>query len=90
MKKVTYFVVQGRGFFPTDMLRYDSCALVGDAPTGDWRRRRVTLTTSSRRITDARWSSFGWVVVARLTSDGDPSAAIEEVERMAEEKMGAL
>lgn len=76
-----YFVVQGRGDFPSDMLRYDDCVPIGDVEGAS--RRRVTLSTTGRQITDARWLSFGWSVVARASTP-------EEAERLAEEKMGAV
>ena len=81
-QRTIQFTVEGRGAFPVDMLRYDSCwpagpddaDRIGYAPDAD--RRTVTL----KRVTDAskhamhlvvtadRWRSFGWAVVV-LPSD---------------------
>ncbi len=71
--------VAGHGDFPVDMLRYDSCwPADGDSAfklvlplyeqTNDgqrnWlRKTRVLRLRSYSNPTDARWSSFGWMVV---------------------------
>lgn len=63
--KLFRFRVVGRGHFPIDMLRYDTCwpstqdsacDMLGDPP----RTRTITLT-SIHRPSD-RWGSFGWVL----------------------------
>jgi hypothetical protein len=66
MKKT--FVVEGRGHFPDDMLRYDVCEYASVLDEGIARsspdRRRVKLTYDSKRVlTPARWQSFGWYIV---------------------------
>jgi hypothetical protein len=70
----TRFTVKGRGVFPADMLRHDHCYPVdGDIncitnpalTTGvnkDHVAEIVLVAQSGRRITPARWQSFGWVV----------------------------
>jgi hypothetical protein len=65
------FTVKGRGTFPADMLRHDHCWPVDGAinhvtyPQTSYPRVDVTVTLcaqSARRITPARWASFGWIV----------------------------
>lgn len=60
------FIVEGRGPFPVDMLRYDRCFPHDSADASQIleprERRKVTLTTDSPRVTPARWRSFGWVM----------------------------
>ena len=68
-----FYVVEGIGEFPFDMLRYDCSfpASEADARRAQHRasqRRRVALI--SRRVNDseptaARWESFTWGVVER-------------------------
>lgn len=67
----TRFTVRGRGVFPADMLRHDHCWPVDGAinaisdHTYNNRNDGVSITLcaqSGRRITPARWRSFGWVV----------------------------
>lgn len=68
----TRFTVAGRGVFPADMLRHDHCwpvdgdlNRVTDPTVRLGERKDVTVTLcaqSGRRITPARWQSFGWVV----------------------------
>jgi len=77
MARFLDFTVEGRGHFPTDMLRYDSCypsdqesaVNMGLTHWDDVSKvRRVKLT---KRIepgidpgpTTDRWLSFGWKVV---------------------------
>lgn len=62
------FTVEGRGAFPTDMLRYD-CAFPARqddvyAMMGDRRFdvRKVTLRSTVKPPTEARWASFSWRV----------------------------
>ena len=76
--KILPFTVEGRGEFPTDMLRYDVCEFAtpkdekaagkGYAdPEFDSSRRKVTLLSTSSNLhnkpTVDRWVSFGWSVV---------------------------
>jgi hypothetical protein len=65
-----FFVVEGSGSFPLDMLRYDSACPATEEDSAiaqqHTERRRVALV--SRRVndnfpTEARWRSFGWNVV---------------------------
>jgi len=66
-----YFMVEGSGVFPADMLRYDQAwAITGLGNTEDFLqpRRSVVLATrmsSSKVPTKGRWESFGWKVVRR-------------------------
>lgn len=72
---VEHFVVEGQGMFPFDMLRYDSCCpdrsddahqLVPMTEMGMRCRRRVRLrryALNNAGPTEARWASFGWIVV---------------------------
>ena len=69
-------IVEGRGLFPLDMLRYDACfpsdfkavAGIGSPACGPGRHEReVKLcqprqTATERQVTVDRWKSFGWVV----------------------------
>lgn len=66
------FTVRGRGIFPADMLRHDHCWPVDGAinaisdHTYNNRQHGVSITLcaqSARRITPARWASFGWTVI---------------------------
>lgn len=69
--KVWTYSVQGRGYFPTDMLRYDyavaantEAQLLIDAPTVEERLgARVVGLVGEVAPTVARWASFGWQVV---------------------------
>lgn len=71
------FIVEGRGAFPEDMLRYDCCSFntpedreraAPGAPYDETRSvRRVCLVRDIRDKhypTGDRWRSFGWVVIA--------------------------
>ncbi len=72
--KVNTFTVEGRGAFPTDMLRYDSCypdssgdvlsMMIGPGDERYLKNRRVTLRTDCGVITPERWLSFLWRVVS--------------------------
>jgi len=76
-----HFTVEGKGYFPLDMLRYDECypAKSVDAttimecgmPKYLTDRVRIVLTHKHSRShwepTTARWKSFGWDVVEVLT-----------------------
>jgi len=67
-------VVQGRGSFPIDMLRYDQCWPVGGEDSVEIERslhhERGPFTVNVRADSPAkehwtpdRWRSFGWTVV---------------------------
>lgn len=66
------FVVEGRGSFPIDMLRYDSCWPTSEIDAGlvarsferrqGVRRVETISITGMRAPTDGRWESFGWKV----------------------------
>jgi len=65
----TLFTVTGRGIFPFDMLRYDTCypRHPEDAQRlvhQDQRTVQLVMTTRTkdRRPTEGRWASFGWTV----------------------------
>lgn len=61
------FIVEGRGEFPADMLRYDECAPLHYADTEAMKKRglrMVSLTSRKHTPTFARWESFGWSVLA--------------------------
>lgn len=72
--KTQYFSVKGFGFFPLDMLRYDSCfpdtqedveKIDNSNMEVSGRSRTVKLRRNiPRRIQPsiARWNSFGWGV----------------------------
>jgi hypothetical protein len=76
--KLYEFTVEGRGFFPIDMLRYDACwpmtqedvcRMTLDGTTrgmmpADRPAVKVRMA-SHREPTAARWASFGWKVVAQ-------------------------
>ena len=63
-------VVEGRGIFPTDMLRYDQCFPLSEKDSAAMEdllheRRTVNLGCSTCRLlpaTEGRWNSFGWLV----------------------------
>lgn len=62
------FTVEGRGNFPTDMLRYDQCwpyqSLDAAAIDEPRERRRVVLQSCSATLpTSARWESYTWRVI---------------------------
>lgn len=71
--KVISFMVEGKGKFPFDMLRYDQCF-----PCDGWSAHNISVDTpdlrtvkliciSSTGITAARWASFGWYVDSDTT-----------------------
>lgn len=77
IKKTVYewlIVVEGRGDFPFDMLRYNSCF-----PLEETDANRIERSTERRRIvlcrrsanddpgTPARWESFSWKVLLGTT-----------------------
>ncbi len=71
------FTVEGRGAFPFDMLRYDSCHPVsGEDAAGLDYSPAIALPATQRQVrlimysgirnpkpTFGRWDSFGWRVV---------------------------
>lgn len=69
----TEIVVEGRGRFPIDMLRYDNCnpATSTDALEidrsfevhGNYRIRLHRFSYDAHKAESARWRSFGWSVV---------------------------
>jgi hypothetical protein len=66
---IVVFVVEGRGEFPIDMLRYDQCWPRREIDSGTIRRTNETrkvelmcINTTGRKPTEARWKSFGWTV----------------------------
>jgi len=69
--KLRKYHVRGRGRFPIDMLRYDSCwpagqedvSLITDSLGGPYELREVALYFNHHAPTDQRWRSFGWVVI---------------------------
>ncbi len=88
MKTYQWFlVVEGRGEFPFDMLRYDSAFPYREEDSsklkpGRHEMRRVVLCrrgVNALRSTVARWSSFGWQV---LMETADPGEAIDAVREM--------
>lgn len=80
-----YFVVEGAGAFPFDMLRYDSCWPVregydsGKLERECRERRRVLLATSYEGSpTPRRWESFMWKVVAEGSNRYEVQRSTEE------------
>lgn len=78
---VTFLVVEGRGTFPLDMLRYDSCCPATETDTSHVNGvvaevRRVVLrrfSVSGQPATEGRWRSFGWRVVEERPGDDPPT-----------------
>lgn len=76
--KVTHFTVQGFGVFPVDMLRYDQCWPERTEDAIQITKRpseyppvpppMVRLVTHGVKITNDRWSSFGWTVISERTA----------------------
>lgn len=73
IRKLYVFEVEGRGTFPIDMLRYDSCWPKSEGtdshevestfrPRSGGITRKVTLIGLTEP-TEARWQSFGWKVL---------------------------
>jgi hypothetical protein len=64
------FVVVGRGEFPVDMLRYDSCypadssavEAITTPRNPDWTKVRLRTHKERKMLTPDRWTSFGWVI----------------------------
>lgn len=82
MMRTIFFVVQGRGHFPDDMLRYDVCLPINGNINGSG-ARRITLRTGQGRVTKQRWSSFGWTVCGIADT-------ADEAEFFADEVMGPI
>ncbi len=67
--KTKFITVEGRGRFPLDMLRYDSCwpyTSVDSArmdPDIREKRKIVLLTDAEHAPTHRRWDSFTWRVI---------------------------
>lgn len=68
--KLYVFVVRGKGPFPFDMLRYDSCWPVDGAiffgfgmPGDPYYGERSIELRSHTMPTEDRWASFGWNVI---------------------------
>lgn len=63
------FEVEGRGRFPTDMLRFDNCWPFSENDSRtievEHDRRRVKLNSAASQITPKRWESFLWKVVEK-------------------------
>ena len=99
-KKVTtmktyqwFLVVEGRGEFPFDMLRYDSAFPYREEDSsklkpvpfvpGPRGLRRVVLCrrgVNALGSTGARWSSFGWQVLMETTDPGEAIDAVREMD----------
>jgi hypothetical protein len=64
-KKYWTFVVEGRGSFPIDMLRYDRCTPYEQEDV-HWMegtvQRSCKLVSHVAPPTKERWNSFGWSV----------------------------
>lgn len=73
-----YLVVEGRGGFPLDMLRYDACFPYEQTDSNRIERhdrRRIAFVrrgVNEGTGTAARWESFGWKVILATT---DPKEA---------------
>lgn len=74
---VTFLVVEGRGDFPFDMLRYDGSRPFREEDShamAHSERRRVILVRHSVNASQAtvlRWQSFGWEVLAEVLDGGE-------------------
>jgi hypothetical protein len=55
------YTVEGRGHFPTDMLRYDEAELLSPVEAEGNQRRQVRIVNAGA-VTPDRWWSFGWSV----------------------------
>lgn len=71
--KTRYFMVEGQGHFPADMLRYDQAwAITGlGVPDDPLQPRRIVVLATRQPVgklqapTKGRWESFCWNVVQR-------------------------
>ncbi len=78
-----FIFVKGRGAFPIDMLRYDSCVPATESDSyriagPEDEERRIRLRTFSENVRDngptlGRWQSFGW---EGCTEAGIPLSAL--------------
>lgn len=73
------FRVKGKGYFPTDMLRYSNCVARNsedqdsiNASPSDWKgEREIELVREARNLravkflAEDRWKSFGWQVIRK-------------------------
>jgi len=67
------FIVEGGGYFPLDMLRYDMCypysqedaAAIDSSEFKPIRQVKLARIVRNKNIrpTEDRWSSFGWTVL---------------------------
>ena len=72
-------VVEGKGVFPFDMLRYDKCYPVFESEATMMRhdsfpydrKSQVTLKTKNDSVTPRRWQSFLWNIVQLYPLDKD-------------------
>lgn len=70
----TYIVVEGEGYFPIDMLRYDTCYPAAELESSkivgryDEPLRRVVLARRhiGTRCGKERWQSFGWKLLGEF------------------------
>ena len=77
-----FLVVEGRGSFPFDMLRYDAAFPYEQEDAGKLEahhneRRRVVLCrrgVNENSGTEGRWKSFGWPM---LLATADPGEALD-------------
>jgi hypothetical protein len=61
-----FFAVEGRGYFPTDMLRYDECHPVDTGitvPDIYHQETQRVILHAEWGFTAQRWRSFGWIVI---------------------------
>jgi hypothetical protein len=83
MPRITSFIVEGKGHFPVDMLRYDMAwprdgQSASNLMTPEDRKERYTLRQvhlSTARKSDptiGRWSSFGWTITAAFDEFYNP------------------
>jgi hypothetical protein len=71
----TQFVVSGKGTFPVDMLRYDTCFPDTESESGlllERKSREIVLACyhpdKKPRLTAGRWASFGWTLVNEVVT----------------------
>jgi len=68
------FIVQGKGGFPLDMLRYDYCYPMLESEISSLNNflrdsTVISLKTEKRNITPKRWESFCWKIVQAFPLD---------------------
>jgi hypothetical protein len=91
-----FFIVEGAGSFPLDMLRYDSCFPAEESQSSkieDHRRERRAILLCRRGVNPelqahalARWHSFGWSVQYESTDRGAAFWAAENRNKDLREK----